>query len=196
MTCAGPSIDVPLTYASCLRRHRMEAAADGLPYARVWHPTPSGPGGERLLRWLPAALPEQPHARPASRRGPHRGVPRYEPEASPVATTHSASPTLPRAGAWCADSLEKESASKSTEVDAAIAEEQKRAADQARRELASRLMGQRMLAGWTMLAESCDACFYPYFSLRGGPRECVYCSVDIDEAVVMTGGAAQPTGAG
>jgi uncharacterized Zn finger protein (UPF0148 family) len=39
-------------------------------------------------------------------------------------------------------------------------------------------MGQRMLQGWTLLAESCGRCFHPFMSLRGGPMVCLQCEVE------------------
>jgi uncharacterized Zn finger protein (UPF0148 family) len=41
----------------------------------------------------------------------------------------------------------------------------------------SALMGQRLLSGWTMRSESCEACAMPLMSLRDGPWECLQCGV-------------------
>lgn len=63
-------------------------------------------------------------------------------------------------------------------VDAVVSEEEALTAQRATRDQVSKLMGQRMLQGWTLLAESCGRCFHPFMSLRGGPMVCLQCEVE------------------
>lgn len=44
------------------------------------------------------------------------------------------------------------------------------------RDRATSLMGQRMLEGWTMRAESCQECCIPYMSKGEGPWICLSCN--------------------
>lgn len=63
-------------------------------------------------------------------------------------------------------------------VDAVVSEEETLTVQRATRDQVSKLMGQRMLQGWTLLAESCGRCFHPFMSLRGGPMVCLQCEVE------------------